>query len=269
MPSIMDRTGGEGVSTGDIIIVLLISMAWFFLVQVSSSFVVVAMSGVAWFMVAIYIISRFTGFLSYMRLSKPTWTISYLISIPIWMLLFSVLPAQKLPSAITEGSKYILDQIIPPQVLDWMVNSLFFGITESLLIVFLVAFFIGIAVKKSGKMNIGNSKGELAAIIFVAAFSALLHTGVALLSASSGNFNLTTVLIHQLVAFFIMIILGMFFGAPGIIAPHIAKNDLVYSAVGLWWVSLLICIIIDLTALFAGGKGGAKRQIKDTVGRFT
>jgi len=256
-----------GVTLGDIIFVLLVAMGWFFLVQVSSSFVVIAMSGVAWFMVTIYIISRFTGFLSYMKLLRPTWTISYLISLPIWLLMFAVLPVQKLPSAITEGASYFLDKIIPPATMDWVVNSLFFAITESLLIVFLISLFIGVAMKKNGRLTRENKRGQLAAIFLVVGFASLLHTGVALNMAEAGQFSLTVVLVHQLVAFFIMAIMGMIFGAPGIIAPHMAKNDLVYASVGLWWISLLICIIMDIIAVFSSG--GSKKEAINKELSFT
>jgi hypothetical protein len=204
-----------------------------------------------------------------MKLTTPTWTISYLISLPIWLLLFSVLPANKLPSAVTEGSKYILDKLISPQVLDWMVNSLFFAITESLIVVFLFAFFIGITVRGSQKINQTNKRGQLATIVFVAAFVALLHTGIAIVSSVSGGYNLTIVLVHQLVAFFIMIIMGSFLGAPGIIAPHMAKNDLVYASVGLWWVSLLICILIDAYSLITNKRAGNKQLISKIKGSWS
>ena len=256
-----------GVTLGDIIFVLLIAMGWFFLVQVSSSFVVIAMSGVAWFMVTIYIISRFTGFLSYMKLLRPTWTMSYLISLPIWLLMFAILPIQKLPSAITEGSRYFLDQIIPPATMDWVVNSLFFAITESLLVVFLISLFIGVAMKKNGRLTRENKRGQLAAIFLVVGFASLLHTGVALNMAEAGQFSLTVVLVHQLVAFFIMAIMGMIFGAPGIIAPHMAKNDLVYASVGLWWISLGICIVMDIISIFS--PGGKKKNIINEKVSFT
>jgi hypothetical protein len=269
MPPINSSSNSKGVTIADIVIVLLLTMAWFFLVQVSSSFVVVAMSGAAWFLVAIYIISKFTGFLSFMKLTTPTWTISYLISLPIWLLLFSILPVNKLPSAVAEGSKYILDQLIPARVMDWMINSLFFAITESLIVVFLFAFFIGLTLNKTQGMGTRNKKGQLAAIIFIASFAAILHTGIALISSASGGYSLTTVLIHQLVAFFVMIIMGFFLGAPGIIAPHMAKDDLVYADVGLWWVSLLICIIIDIYSLIANKKEGNKQLISKIKSSFT
>ena len=254
-----------GVSLGDIIFVLLIAMGWFFLVQVSSSFVVIAMSGLAWFMVTLYIISRFTGFLNYMKLLRPTWTISYLVSLPIWLLMFAILPVQKLPSAITEGATYFLDKIIPPPVMDWVVNSLFFAITESLLIVFLISLFIGVAMKNKGRLTKENKNGQLAAIFLVVGFASLLHTGVALNMADAGQFSFTVVLVHQLISFFIMVMLGMVFGAPGIIAPHMAKNDLVYASVGLWWISLLICIVMDIVSIFSSG-GKVKKVVNEQLG---
>lgn len=270
MVATTQKEGGRGVSLGDIVLVTILAMAWFFLVQVSSSFVIVGMMAIAWFMVSIYVISRFTGFLSYIKLLVPTWTMSYLISLPIWFLLFAVLPekatSSSIASTITEQGKYLIDKIIPIQYLDWIINSPFFAITESLIVVFLVALFFGVAYsgKKLGK---DNKSGQLAAIFLVAGFASMLHTGVALMRASSGDFSFTVVLIHQLIAFFVMIILGLVFGAPGVIAPHMAKNDIVYAASGLWWVSLLICILLDIISLISAGKSGTSKLKK--IGGFT
>lgn len=259
----------KGVTLGDIIFVVIIAMIWFFLVQVSASFIIVAMSGLAWVMVSIYIISRFTGFLSYIKVLKPTWTIGYFASLPIWFLLNLFLPEKKLPSAITEGATYTLSSIIPSNVLEWFVNSDMFAITESLLVGLLMALFIGIALRKSSGRLVGSSNrgGQLASIFLVAGFSALLHTGIALARMNAGEFSLTIVLVHQLIAFFVMIMFGMFFGLPSVISSHMSKNDIVYASYGFAWINVLICIVMDLISMFSKGKKSALSSIKN-LGSF-
>ncbi len=262
------KENNEGVTIGDITFVTVIAMMWFFLVQVSGSLVIVAMSGLAWVMVSIYMISRFTGFLSYLKVLRPTWTIGYLITIPVWFILYAILPEQKLPSAITEGATYTLSSLIDKNFLEWWVNSGLFAITESLLVGFLMALLMGVALKKSGGRTMGasNKSGQFASILVVAGFSALLHTGIALARANAGQFSLSVVLIHQLITFFILIIAGLFFGMPAVISGHMSKNDIVYASYGFWWISLLICIIMDLISIFKGGKKEAIKSIKGIGG---
>jgi len=266
MPATLNSSSKEGgVTLGDIIFVTIIAMMWFFLVQVSASFVIVAMSGLAWVLVSIYIMSKFTGFLSFMKILKPTWTIGYLITLPIWYLLYAILPEKQLPSAITEGATYTLSSLIPQNFLEWWVNSGLFAITESLLVGFLIALFIGVAVKSSSGKTLGssNKSGQLASIIMVASFSALIHTGVALARMNAGEFSLSVVLIHQLITFFILIILGLFLGLPAVISGHMSKNDIVYASFGFWWISLLICIIMDAISIFSSGKKNAFQSFKN------
>lgn len=244
-----ERTKSSGVNFVDITVVLLLAMLWFFVVQVSPTPIVIAMSGVIWFLLTIMVVSRFTGFLSYLKLTKPTWTISYFISIPIWQIVFAFLPQEKLSSAVSnEGSTAIIGKIVPEYIFNWGVNSFMFAFTESLLIVFLVSFFIGVAINKS-RLAGQNKSGQIYAILLVAGFASLLHTAVAISLKEAGTFSITVVLVHQLVAFFIMIIMGMFFGAPAIISSHIAKNDLVNAIGGLMWISIIFCIIMDVVSM--------------------
>jgi len=258
-----ERSKGSGINFIDITVVLLIAMLWFFVVQISPTPIIIAMSSVAWFVLVVFILSRFTGFLSWMKLTRPTWTITYLISVPIWYILFSFLPQEKIASAVSSGvATGVIGRIIPEYVFNWFVNGWLFAFTESLLVAFLAAFFIGIALKKSTNINV-NRSGQFYAIIFVVGFAALLHTAIAYLMAEAGTFSVTTVLLHQFVSFFVMVILGMFFGAPGIIASHIAKNDLVLAVGGLNLFSIGFCIVMDIISFVVSPKSETKLISKE------
>jgi hypothetical protein len=252
------------VSIGDIIIVLVLAMLWFLLVQVSDSFVIVAMSGLAWFIVAMFFISKYTGVLSYLKLLKPTWTISYLISVPIWYLVFAILPQVKgssLASTISQEGINLLSKILPMNIIEWFLNSWMFGSTESLLAILLIAIFIGVASSKSRFKT--NNKGTIAAIFIVVGFMALLHTGIALLQDK--GLGVTITLIHQLVSFFIMVIIGIFLHAPGLIASHVAKNDIVF---GFTYVSIIFCVILDIISLISSKRNPENKIIKK-IGGFS
>jgi hypothetical protein len=271
MVSIKRGSNSQGVSFVDISIVLALAMLWLFIAQISPTPIVIAMMSVSFFLSAVFIISRFTGFLSYLKLTRPTWTISYLGSLPIWYILFSILPENKsaassLASSVADSTSSIVGKIIPDYVYNWFVNGELFAFTESLILGFLLAFFIGVAFERAGPKR-ENNAGQFWAIVLISSFAAILHTAIAFLLAEEGSFSVSVVLVHQLVSFFVMALGGIFFGMPGIIAPHLAKNDIVFATPGLMLWTIAFCILLDIVSVIFSSK--EERKIVKTNTNFS
>jgi len=234
-------------------------MAWVFMANAWKDPLANTMLGVSGVVLSIYLISRFTGALSFLELTRPFWTVSALVSIVIWNLVFAMLPVSSSSStgATQAISRNMLEYFVSPDVATNFLQSWLFPVTESLLVAVVVAFFVGVAYKR----GLGNPKraglGIVGAVLIGSVFGAILHISIAVTLAESGTVSPMVLFAHQLLSFFIFIAMGVFtpFGAVAIISSHIIKNALVFATPAIWIAIFSIFILLDvLSYIFAHKK---------------
>lgn len=266
-----------GVNYIDVSVVLTIFLGWIFFLQVWDNTAAIAMTVVSGVMLLIYLLAMFTGFLPFLSLTKPFWTISLLGAYVVWNAVFTLLPSSvgadynfKLVSSVSESvSQNLLETFIPKETVNAILNGVWFPFTESLIVAFVAAFFIGVAMRKSrnksfvGKDGKSNRVRAISPVLFVSAFGAILHTGIALKLLSAGQLDFNVTLFHQFISFFVMTIGSMVVGIQWLIASHLTKNLVVVGTVGLWVVTIAYCVTMDLVSLFITRKSsGRSRSIQ-------
>ena len=236
----------------DISLILLLLMSWILVSQVWADPIVNTMLTLSAVGLVLYIIAKFTGFLNFMKLTIPTWTISGLISLPIWYFYLTIIPtsggtgASSLSDSITEG---VLSRFFNPDSIVRFMQIIMFPSTESLWVIFLFAFFLGVALRKHKGVLQGHQSSAIGPLVIVSAFWSLLHSSVAEKLQKSGVIDFDISLWQQFLSFFIFIATGIVFLAPGIVSSHVVKNLIVFGD-ATWFIGIfLIFILLDVLSV--------------------
>ena len=257
MPTLNSSQHKSSITWLDITLIVVLLMIWFLINQVWNDSLAGLMFSLSSLILGLYLTARFTGFLQYIKLSVPTWTISALIAIPVWAFYLTVIPSQSTSSISSENlTQGILTQFFNPDDIIRFMQIWLFPFTESLFIIFLFAFFIGVAVRGL-KPELGHKKqNTIIPLFIVASFGSLIHISVASKLEKSGIIKLGASLWQQFLSFFIFAFWGILFLAPGIITSHIVKNNLIFGTFG-WWIGIFsFCVAMDVGSIIINRKQG-------------
>lgn len=267
--SLLKKRVSGGIDLVDIIFIILLFMSWVFIANAWKNPLANTMLAISSAILAFYLIAKYTGVLKFLEITIPSWTITAIVSIPIWMISFLVLPAPGNSFAGAQVTENALEFFISSASATTFLQGWLFPITESLLAGILVAVFISFGTRK-GLTEKKKKGGIIAAILLISIFMSLLHISVAASLAQAGVYSPSVLFGHQLFSFGILLIIGVFTpaGIPGMISAHVAKNLLVYAgaSAGIWIGAFALFIIMDiLSVVFARGKEKASyRQAAST-----
>ena len=245
----------SGVTWLDAAILVVLLMFWFLIARVWEDPLAGDMFSLTGTLLSIYLISRFTGFLGWIKFTVPTWTISGLVNIPIWAFYLSIIPvntqasSSTLTNGITEG---ILSSLFSPDTIVRILQIYLFPITESLFVIFLLAFFIGLTNRKTSQVGF-QRKSAILPMFIVGAFGGLIHTAVATKLKETGVIDFTISLWQQFLSFFIFAFMGIIFMAPGVITSHVVKNLIIFGDIGWWILTLTIFVFMDVLIIYTSG----------------
>lgn len=244
MPSLNSGQAKSSITWLDITLIVVLLMIWFLINQVWEDPLAGLMFSLAGLILGFYLTARFTGFLQYIKLTVPTWTISALIAIPVWAFYLTAIPTAGSSSigaeSLTEG---ILTEFFEPNNIIRFMQIWLFPFTESLFIIFLFAFFVGIAVRGL-RPELGQKKqNTIIPLFIVASFGSLIHLSVASNLEKSGIIKLGDSLWQQFLSFFIFAFWGILFLSPGIITSHMVKNTIIFGTFG-WWIGLFAFFVV-------------------------
>src|SRR3990167_6017685 len=194
----------------EIIFTLFLSVAWFITSRLWKGEVASFMFTISMVLITIYLLTRVSGILPFMELSVPTWTISAVMGIFIWKVLFAFLPdPTSSSSAVSPETGSIFTQFFSSTSFNQFLQGWVVPVTESLFILLGVALVAGFAVGKERMGKLASQKfnglNALLVVLIWAALASLLHAEVASQIAAEGTFQFNTVLIHQFVSFMVMI----------------------------------------------------------------
>lgn len=243
--------GSTGVNWLDMTFIIILFMSWLFITQVWESNLAVTLFSLTGLLLSVYIISRLSGFLQFIKISIPTWSISGLISIPLMFLLLAIIPSKSsvagssIAEKITEG---VLSQFFSQNGIVRFIQIYLIPITESLFIIFILAFFLGVASRKGQNFN-SSSKKSIAPLFMMGGFGALLHTSIAEALEKEGTITFGVSLGQQFLSFFLFAFMGLFLFAPAIITSHVIKNLIVFGTFGWWIGTFAFFIIMDLAII--------------------
>lgn len=246
-----------GIDFVDITFIILVFLAWVFVANAWKDTLSNTMLGISVLAFSLYFLSRFTGALKFLELTRPFWTISALISIPVWLISFALIPAPTNTFTPEAGVENALNYFIGQTSATVTLQGFLFPITESILAGILVAFFLGVGQKRAANQK-KQRLNVVAVVLLVSIAMSLLHISIVEDYAQAGVFTPGIVFGHQLLSFAIMLIFALLtpFGLPGLIATHIAKNLLVYgNSPGVWIAGFVFFITMDVMSfVFAKGK---------------
>lgn len=250
---------GNSISWIDIFLLVILFMLWFLINQVWESLLAVIMLSVSLFMISIYLISKFTGFLGWIKLSVPTWTVSGIISYFIWSIYLNIIPTNSQSSigdSITQG---VLSKFFSQNDIVRLLQIVMFPSTEGLIIIFLFALLLGIALRNIKSTGLGEyKKSSIIPMFTVGGFGSLIHIGVAETLKKAGIMAFDISLWQQFLSFVIFIFFGIIFMAPAIITSHITKNLIIFGNFG-WTLGILIMfILIDIASIYANKQSSNK-----------
>jgi len=245
----------------DITFIVVMFMIGIFIANAWKDPVSLIMLTITSLILAMFFLSRLTGALGFLEITKPFWTITAILSIFIWTLVFMFLPAAGVSTASGLATDVItqntLDFFLPAEISVNIIQSFYIPIVESLLVAFIVSFFAAVGIKQSfGSRRRANSN-IVFAVIIAAVFGALIHIAIAVQLATIGVYDTSVIFGHQLLSFFIMVVIGVFTpaGTAGIIVSHVVKNLLVFGTPTVWIFSFVIFILLDiLSFVFAARK---------------
>lgn len=258
------KPSSANVNILDFILLVVLLMSWFLVAQVWDNPLPNTMFSVTILYLVISIISKFTGFLKFTKISLPTWTLSAFISIPVWAFLLVIIPttdstnvASTLSTSITEG---VLSSFFSHNDIVRLMQVILFPITESLLIIFLFAMFGGLSSNSNNTVGKSTTPKLIIPLFIVAAFGAIIHIVVATNLNLTGDISFDISILQQFLSFFIFIATGIIFRAPGIITSHVVKALLIFGTTG-WWLAIFgIFILIDIISLLLN-----KSSTKDII----
>ena len=250
----------------DIIFIFFNLLIWIFIVNAWKDPIANAMLSISVFILSTYFLARFTGIFGFLEITKPFWTISAILSILVWNVVFKFIPAIK--SSVTAPSEAIsrnmLETFVSASTSTSFLQIFMFPLIESLLIAVIVSFFVGFS--RTGRGFSGLAL--FGAILLTSVFGALIHIAVAVKLAEAGVVTQNVLFGHQFLSFFIFTGMGiLFFGTPGIIASHIIKNALVFASVNLWYIIFAFFILMDILSIISA-RQKEKRGYMQTVGRL-
>lgn len=252
-----DTKKASGPNWLDITLLFILFMLWFFIGQVWKDNLVGYMLTITGLMISIYVISSFTGFLSWIKLTVPTWTISAFISVLVWKFYLSIIPIKGgVSSTLTESiSEGILTQIFNPDNIIRLLQIVLFVSTESLLMIVLFALFRGVSTRYKKNLNPQQlRKASIAPLIIIGGFGGLIHTQIANQLAQAGVIDFQISLWQQFLSFFIFGFTAIVFGAPGLITSHWIKNMIIYGTLPWWYGSFIFFVLMDIASLTIQGK---------------
>jgi len=265
MPDLVKNKAQGAVSFTDIVLLslfllltILVTYAWEN--RLSTVFLVFAALALV-----IYLFSNFTGFAgSFLDLKKPVWTISALLSIPVWIII-NLIPSSPADLEFAEGNAIV--QLFGQEFFNNITQVVVIGIAETIILVgFLLAVFASAQKGKQSKMQLGKKfKGKNAAwlVIFVATIGALMHYVINLQLANE-TFSFGFLMIHQFVSFYVFALVAVTLGLPAAISSHMVKNALVYASPG-WFIALFIFFIVMDIISIRSAPNNAPKIVKSTL----
>ncbi len=261
---------GGGIGFVDITFVMLLFMTWVFFANAWKNPLANTMLGVTSVIITFYLIAKYAGVLRFLELTKPFWTITGFMSIPVWYFTFMILPMPGGSFSATDITPNLLDFFISPAIATNILQSWAFALTEGLLAGILLAFFMGVARKRAGTKK-KQQTNIVAVILLIAIFMSFIHVSVAVAMAKAGVFEPGILFGHQVLSFGIMLIGAVFFPMVGIVmllAPHVVKNLIAFNAPTSMWIGIfIIFIVLDLMSWFFAKKK-EKQSVRSQVSAF-
>lgn len=244
----------------DITFVIILFMFWVFMANAWKDPLSNTMLALCSVILTFYLIAKYTGVLKSLELTRPVWTLTALISIPIWLFTFYILPPAggDLPaSAIVPN---MVEFFIKPESATIALQVFGFAIVESIIAGILAAFFIGVG-KKRAQGNVKKQKYNIIGVILmIAIFMAFLHISLTVKLAEAGVLPPEIMWGHQILSFGLLLIgfaiFNPLFAMVIMVAPHITKNLLVYGSgnTGAWIAAITFFIVMDVMSFFFAKK---------------
>lgn len=257
MAKVFKKRQGGGVEYVDTAFIILVVMAWVFIANAWKDPLASTMLVVSVFACSFYLVAQYTGVLKSLELTRPFWTISGLLSIPIWYITFLILPAPAGSYIAPQGIENTLVFFLGGKGTEIFVQTMFV-IVESIMAGVIGGFFIGVG-KERAKTRKKQEFNIIAVILMVAIFMALAHINFVVRVAQAGVYNPYILFGHQVLVFGILMI-GLVltpFGMPWLIAAHMTKTVLLVVAFGniwAWIVLIAFYIIMDIASYYLGSK---------------
>lgn len=253
----------------DITFIVLMVVTWVFIANAWQDPLAATMLSVTVFISLFYLIARYVGVLQFLEVTRPTWTITALLFIVVWLGVFMLLPppaGQYAPEKITPN---MLEFFVSKTASTNFLQSWAFPVTESLFAGVLLAFFVGV-----GKIRaLGNPRKQqlniIAVILLISIIMSMLHVSIAARFAEAGVYSPAVTFGHQILSFALMLIAGVFLGMPALISSHVVKNLLVFGTPAMWTFAFTVFIILDiLSIVFARNKERTQyaRQLNRFIG---
>lgn len=236
------------------IITFFVAQGW----QNSLSNLFFTLSGV---ILVLYILGLLTGTLGFLSLSTPTWTISAILSLPLWLVVNAITPlGETSSSSVQVSGDSALADLIGAEAFNWITQVPVVVFNETVILVGLLLLLFGLGARSASKKKLSGNFKQISKdgrtngfiVLFIGLLGGLAHYAIGLaVFGSTASFSIF--IVHQFISFFIMTVFGFIFGLPGAIAAHWVKNGLVYGgAVGLV-VSLALFVVFDLISSRLGG----------------
>lgn len=264
----------QGVNYIDVLLIFIVGLLSLFISQSWLNPLADLFFTLTWVCVVIYVIAFATGLFKNLILRTPTWTITGLLSIPLWLLV-ALIP---IPSStgLSLDSQSALVNLFGENLVNFFTQGIYIPIIETIVVVgFIVVFFLRQNNKDTSRIITGFGKNKQTdkryglVLIFIALFGALIHysVGVKLLDVGIG---FDFYLLHQILSWFIFAFIALSpLGLGGAIASHIVKNSLVEISTGspvtYLIVTFAVFVMLDVIAVRTNkGEDTHKRVLKST-----
>ncbi|MFW9872649.1 MAG: hypothetical protein ACFFG0_06060 [Candidatus Thorarchaeota archaeon] len=265
------KTKGAGVTLVDVLIVLFMSIFTYFVAQAWDNPLAPHFVSIGFALIPIYLIAMFTGYFKILKLTRPTWTVSAIISIPIWPVI------SRLSSSLSEqqfAENNPLVRLFGVSFFNNAIQSFIVPFYETIILVGLIIGIILIFRNQNfdkSKSIIGGLRREKRSIIpilliFLGAVGGLFHYVIAFTLSDQQQIAFNTFMAHQFISFYIFALFSLIFGLSGGIASHIIKNLLAFGTAPIILGFFILFIILDIISLFTTPKAQSSRSIKATIG---
>ena len=255
---------GSGVTIVDMLLIVFFAFFTLFVGQAWDNPLAPYFITFAFVAIPIYLIAWISGRLTILKITKPTWFLGAVLSIPFWLLISKVQSSTAADQEFTGANALV--RLFGQNFFNNSTQSFIVPLYETIYLIGVVVMFILLfrnpKIDKAPTVALGLRKEKsfvvTALMFFVSGIGALFHYVIAFLLSDQQQVGFNLFLAHQFLSFYVFVLFTIVLGLSAGISSHMVKNLIVYGNVPTIIVFFAMFLLLDLISKYAtSSKGGS------------